>query len=149
MSNDPQDQARRPLPPIETRFRPGESGNPGGRPKTGASISEALQILIRDGAMPNGKNRTRAWRIAARMLQDAEDGDPRAQVLVLERTEGRLPTPTPANVEEPTGVVFVPVQHMEREAWAALAQATMAARTPSTPPPLEAADLLRNGEGEG
>ena len=117
------------VPPIEHRFRKGQpSLNPGGRPRGGASISEALQVLVKGGSMPNGEKRTKAWSIAERMLADAEAGDPRAQLLVLERTEGKVPVPAAEPREASQGVVLLPAARLEADAWARLAAATLAKR---------------------
>lgn len=46
------------------------------------------------------------------------------------------------------GVVFVPAQQMEGEAWCALSAATLAPQTSSTNPLPEANVLRRKAEGE-
>lgn len=58
------------------------------------------------------------------MLEDAEVGDPRAQALILERAEGRVPLPVQADEATP-GVVLLPAEKLEADAWERLAAATL------------------------
>ena len=67
------------------RFRPGHSGNPGGRPASrsiNAAIRERLEYVGDDGL-------SRAERIAALLVSMAEAGDLRAIREVLDRSEGK------------------------------------------------------------
>lgn len=82
-SKAPQEQERnRTDEPRDNRgrFKPGHSGNPGGRPK-GTSITAALRELI-DEAGPDS--------VAGPLLEAAQAGDIKAIKVVLERTEGRV-----------------------------------------------------------
>jgi hypothetical protein len=62
-------------PPIETRFKPGTSGNPKGRPKGGRNLKHAAQevftnkVLVREG----GRAR-RVTRLEALLLTTMERG---------------------------------------------------------------------------
>lgn len=62
-------------PPIETRFKPGTSGNPKGRPKGGRNLKRAAQevftsmVLVREG----GRAR-RVTRLEALLLTTMERG---------------------------------------------------------------------------
>lgn len=60
------------------RFRPGKSGNPGGRP-VGSGILPALRSAITP---------ERAKAIADRAIALAEDGDGRLLALILDRLDG-------------------------------------------------------------
>lgn len=74
-------------PPQHTRFKPGQSGNPKGRPKKtkdferllDAELSETLRIV------ENGETRTLTKRelIIKTLIRDAVKGDARALKMVL------------------------------------------------------------------
>ena len=68
-------------------WKPGESGNPGGRPKT-KPLTEELQRLLEQAA-PKGKGRTWAAVIAEALLTKACKGDVRAIAELANRVEGR------------------------------------------------------------
>lgn len=71
-------------------FRPGESGNPGGRPRQGV-VSEALRALL--AAAGGGRDGVTLAEALARTLVDhAERGNLHALREILGRTEGRWPT---------------------------------------------------------
>src|SRR3954451_23884806 len=75
------------------RFRPGQSGNPGGRP-AGRGIGAVLRDKLDDGY---GDGSTPAQRIADVLIRLAVGGDVRAIALVFDRTE---PKPVrPATVQ--------------------------------------------------
>jgi hypothetical protein len=85
-------------PPREHQWKPGQSGNPGGRPK-GLSITAALRTLLEKEH--NGK--TLAEILADRWMKDALEGKFPHLKELLDRTEGRpeerhevtLPAPKP------------------------------------------------------
>ncbi len=58
---------------------PGQSGNPGGRHKTGASISAAINRVL---------TREEAEKIARKLIDQAMQGDVPAARLLLERLDG-------------------------------------------------------------
>src|SRR6516225_2942455 len=70
---------------LRAPWKPGESGNPGGRPKTKPITDAYLRML----------DPKTADRIAAAMLTSAENGSVKAAVELREATEGKLPTPAP------------------------------------------------------
>lgn len=72
-------------PPVETRFKKGQSGNPKGRPK---KIPE-LDILLADvmGDVQNGM--TAAEAILRMLRQKAIKGNERAAEILLDRTYGK------------------------------------------------------------
>jgi len=75
-----------------TRWQPGQSGNPGGRPRSlSARISEELRILLRSDCPSDGQQRTWAEVIALRLCLEAAKGNIHAATEIADRTEGRPP----------------------------------------------------------
>ena len=81
-------------PPRHTRFKPGQSGNPGGRPKKKArTFAESFErelntrITVNEG----GKQRriTKLQAIAKQQTNKAVNGDPKATALVMRAVEPR------------------------------------------------------------
>jgi hypothetical protein len=68
-------------------WKPGESGNPGGRPRT-KPITEELQRLL-DQEAPKGDGATWAEVIALALLLKARTGDVRAIAELTSRIEGK------------------------------------------------------------
>ena len=100
----PQEQARnrRPMPPLHSRFKPGQSGNPSGRPR-GRSITAELRKMLDQGL--GGKDPATAMaRIA---YQRALKGDWKFWNSIVERVDGKVPD----RAESP-GTVKVIVQYL-------------------------------------
>ena len=77
------------IPPVETRFKPGQSGNPGGKPKGASTLAPMLRELARNPD-EDGYGQ-QAVEIAKRALQAARDGDGKALSAILalmDRTDG-------------------------------------------------------------
>lgn len=79
-------------PPKDTRFKPGQSGNPSGRPSL-RPITDAYRRML-DKPIPGDKDkRTYGEAIATRLLEMAmsKDGDKalRAAVEICDRLEGK------------------------------------------------------------
>jgi hypothetical protein len=73
------------MPRSDTQWKPGQSGNPGGRPKR-KLISEAVLAELE---RPVGRSgRTRAELLARKIVRLAIGGDVQAAKLVLAYTEG-------------------------------------------------------------
>ena len=75
-------------PPLATRFKPGQSGNPRGRPKREPSLAELVQqesrraiLVTEDGAVRKMSKRN---ALAKRLMQQALKGDARATQHVIE-----------------------------------------------------------------
>ena len=69
-------------------FQPGQSGNPGGRPK-GRSITSILREKLAEPAKGK-RGKTKAEAIADVVIEQALAGDPRFLREILERTEGKV-----------------------------------------------------------
>ena len=94
------------VPPKETRWRPGKSGNPKGRPK-GATTSldkileQELERLVEgDASLGDDGRISRRRRLVRTLLDAAERGDARAAKLLLDRV-------WPAAKEEPKSAVIL------------------------------------------
>lgn len=83
-----------PFPNPETQFRPGQSGNPGGRPKSAGLVDrlrKALDQELTDRRTGKPTGRTVADVLVDVMVKQALAGDFRFVNLVLERLEGKVP----------------------------------------------------------
>lgn len=69
-------------------FLPGQSGNPGGRPKGSVKLSTALQRALAL-PLPDHSGRTYAEAIAEKLCKEAADGNVAAAKEIADRTEGR------------------------------------------------------------
>jgi uncharacterized protein DUF5681 len=68
-------------------WKPGESGNPGGRPRTKLFRKALLDLLADTEDESNPSERLR--KIAAKLLDAAEKGDVRAAEFLRDSTDGR------------------------------------------------------------
>ncbi len=68
-------------PPREGQWKPGQSGNPGGRPKW-KPVTAALQHLV-DANVANA--------LASKLIVDAGKGNVSAMSLLMDRLEGKVP----------------------------------------------------------
>jgi hypothetical protein len=74
---------------LGNRFKPGETGNPNGRPKRTA-LTDSLRAQLQE-EMPNADGKTIADALARKLLSLALGGDLQAISLVFDRTEGKAP----------------------------------------------------------
>ena len=75
------------------QFKPGVSGNPGGRPRGRPSIAAALCRLAEAEAEPDFSappGETWGERIARVLIERAARGDARAIAIVLDRVDGKV-----------------------------------------------------------
>jgi Family of unknown function (DUF5681) len=79
----------RPLPPVETRWKPGQSGNPAGRPKGSGRLSKALCVLMLEPYPDDPRGRTYAEVVAESLAKAAVSGDVSAIRELGDRTEGK------------------------------------------------------------
>jgi uncharacterized protein DUF5681 len=70
-----------------TRWKPGQSGNPGGRPKI-APVSQACRELLAQPVPDDPEGCTYAKAIAQTLARKALDGDLRAAQELADRAEG-------------------------------------------------------------
>lgn len=68
-------------------WKPGQSGNPGGRPKSKPLTDELLRFLEQEA--PKGKGQTWASLIAEALVKKARRGDVRAITELANRIEGK------------------------------------------------------------
>ena len=90
------------VPPVQHRFKKGQSGNPGGRPK-GSGVTGALRRLLQE--MHQG--RPIEELIAERWLKDALAGKPVSLQMLLERTEGKVTDKLDVNANGPLTIRVV------------------------------------------
>src|SRR5690349_18996653 len=87
MFEDAEEGARkdRRVPPKEHRWKKGQSGNPGGRPK-GSGVTAALRKLL--SQIHNGKRIEEL--VAERWVKEVLSGKHAHLQMLLERTEGKV-----------------------------------------------------------
>lgn len=86
-----------PNPPKEYQWKPGQSGNPKGRPK-GTTITEQL-LKLADG-VPEGEEKPRALLAAEKAWELAMAGDDKLLKILLDRMEGPVKQIIEAQVEQ-------------------------------------------------
>lgn len=110
MTDVPERQGR--VPPVEHRFKPGQSGNPGGMPK-GAKYASPRRALLRalgkdadkdtEAAGEDDRLGAMSLDLARQLLEAARNGDAekvRAIATVIDQAEGK---PTEHVIQEATG----------------------------------------------
>jgi Family of unknown function (DUF5681) len=75
----------------EYRFKPGESGNPGGRAKS-AELSSALRAKLKSDKVQKLPSRTFAEKLSDKLVEEGLDGNVAAIVAIADRTEGKPAT---------------------------------------------------------
>lgn len=84
-------------------FKPGESGNPGGRPK-GKSLTAVLRELLNQ--IPQGDNKELKEAVVKALIKKALTGDTRALDIIFDRTDGKVSLPL--EVTEIQKIEYVP-----------------------------------------
>jgi hypothetical protein len=82
-----------------TPWKPGQSGNPGGRPKS-APISDLLHVLLLNPCENDPLKRIHAEVIAQALIDRACGGDVKAAREIADRVEGRVPASVTVVTEE-------------------------------------------------
>src|SRR5215470_3318038 len=90
------------------RFKPGQSGNPGGRPRT-AKLSEASRVKLASVIPGDPEGRTYAEGIADKLARLAMKGDIRAAQELADRAEGRPSQMAPPSEQHGVKVIIVDV----------------------------------------
>ena len=85
---DKQGKNRGKLPPVETRWKPGQSGNPKGRPKKEKLLEPLIRELLE--SKRRGDKEGRLWKmiVAEELLRQFTKGNPAAIKEVLNRIDG-------------------------------------------------------------
>lgn len=95
---------------IDNQWQPGESGNPGGRPK-GKSITAELRKLIDKG--------TNAEDMAQILYDLAKNKLDRSQIAalkeLLDRTDGKVADVHKIEADVPINIAFVPAQEVLKD----------------------------------
>ena len=90
-----------PTPPAEHQFKPGQSGNPNGRPKKLPRLDDLLSDIM--GEEKDGM--TAAEAILKRLRQMATQGNIKAAEMLLDRSYGKAKQPV-----EHTGKDGAPIE---------------------------------------
>jgi hypothetical protein len=72
-------------PPLHTRWKPGQSGNPGGRPK-----GESLVAMIRRRLAEDHHGKTLGEIVVEALIKGAIQGKPQHLKELLDRVEGKV-----------------------------------------------------------
>jgi hypothetical protein len=100
-------------PPKVSQFKPGQSGNPKGRPRGARNFATALdeELKARIAVTENGKRRMISKRqaVAKQLVNKAVTGDPRAIPILL--NEARLHESQPGTSDGP-GIFDTPEDRM-------------------------------------
>ena len=91
----------RPLPPIETRWKKGQSGNPLGRPKKVTGMVDLLEELLNTVCPGDPENRTYAHQLMRSLMHQGLKGNLAALKEILNRVNGRVPFPIERIVADP------------------------------------------------
>ena len=81
----------RPLPPVESRWKPGQSGNPKGRPKKEESFVGLLEDLVNALCPTDPERRSYAELIVRSLIHQGLKGNLGAIKEILNRLSGRVP----------------------------------------------------------
>ena len=90
MEEESKPNDRRRLPPVETRWKKGVSGNPRGRPKKSDSLTSLLKKEIKKICPADRQKRTWEELMVLATLQLAMKGNAAALKEVWERLDGKI-----------------------------------------------------------
>ena len=84
------------MPRSSTSFKPGQSGNPRGRPKKGLAFAEVLRERLTQAASDDPQDRrTKLELVVDALIDQAYSGDVQAIREIAARLDGRVPEATP------------------------------------------------------
>ena len=136
-------------PPVATRFKPGQSGNPGGKPKRPAAILARLMaqevnetVEATESGQPRGLTKLEAT--LKQIADRAANGDRRSAMLMfsLLAAGGEEPSPAPERLGDNDALVIAELIRRFGPAPPAAASGT-GAPTPAASSPPDAAGLVR------
>jgi hypothetical protein len=82
-----------------TSFKPGQSGNPRGRPKKGLAFAEVLRECLMEAASDDPKDhRTKLELVVDALIDQACSRDVQAIREIAARMDGRVPQATPFEI---------------------------------------------------
>lgn len=90
-------------------FKPGQSGNPAGRPK---GVPLFATVIRQQLAARDAEGRSAAQRVVAKLVEMAVAGNVQAASLLVERVDGKLPQPIDQKHE---GGIEVVVRRADRD----------------------------------
>jgi hypothetical protein len=132
-------------PPRSTRFKPGQSGNPSGRPTGAKNFATAIEqeLNSRVTVTENGRRRRISKRevIAKHLVNKAASGDLKAMPLLLNEARARQSTLAEAGTDE---VFDTPQDQKVFEGIIARIRNSMPEGVPSTPGPEDDAGAIRH-----
>ena len=88
--------------PAPHQFQPGQSGNPGGRPKGYVRFGDTLKRLL---AKTDRRNKTQMEKVAERVVAMALKGDMDAIRWIADRTDGKVAQQVNVSSEQTVHVV--------------------------------------------
>lgn len=93
------------MPPAEHQFKPGQSGNPRGRPK-GLSLTKRIRRLLRESELEGVTNPAGlplADLLIASLVRGAIKGNFKQQKEILDRVEGKVADRVKQEISGPGG----------------------------------------------
>ena len=106
-------------PPVATQFKPGVSGNPGGRPKKTkslqAEIRDELAELTTTADNGGGVTITKAKAVAKSLVNAAAEGNIRALAILLSCSAQRPDSPDEQSEQDPPDDVEILDDFVDRE----------------------------------
>lgn len=99
------------------KWKKGQSGNPGGRPKKGICLTTILKDVLRTIHTGDKQKRTFAELIAIATATQAIKGNPQALKIAWERMEGRLAQPIEGSSPDkpPIRITILPADDVAAE----------------------------------